>query len=490
MNFCSRCRALLGEFLDGTLSTSEREKVAAHLETCSACAEEKREIEWTRAILSELTPQPAPENLRLRVRNTLQNEAAARQLQGEKGRIWIGLPRFAWTGTATLAAFALLLLAQPFSQNPRVDAPLSEDAEPPSKGPTEILPPVVKTAPKTRKTVAPGKSPLTQNPAPKRRETAPKTGSSSAVVPERSNLPAPLPPARREVQPRRNVVDAPVSSAAPKIVETRPNLSKAPPAVLVTPPLAIQPKVVAPSAASLPRTMMRPPAAITPSEAPTFAMTVSPLQNQATQSLARTFGADRREKTAEQKLEDAPNAALSPSLPAPASAAPKMSARQAKSSVEARSPEISRDFRDNAPRSTVNGAEPLQEGTRARRSANAPTAPDKTNNEAAADSEALSLRADSISERFEVKIQASRGVANAQIRVTLPEPLRFTTPGAPTSRVVWSGDLAVQKPVSIELEVQNARGGEKIEISVEQKGDSTRSNVIETRTLQLPMLAR
>ncbi|MBW3635505.1 MAG: zf-HC2 domain-containing protein, partial [Armatimonadetes bacterium] len=137
MDFCRFCRARLEEFLDGQLPPSEREKVAAHLESCADCARALGELEsqarLSRAALGELPPAPAPPALRLKVRAALQNETA-RHASPWRFPAWArhwNPAKFAWSGGITFAAIALVILARP-------DSPVSFSPAPPSSSPPQM----------------------------------------------------------------------------------------------------------------------------------------------------------------------------------------------------------------------------------------------------------------------------------------------------------------------------------------------------------------
>jgi negative regulator of sigma E activity len=64
------------EYLDGRLSGREMQSVAAHMESCPACATQWMALEQTQSLLAGLGPVPEPEDLLLRIRVAISHERA------------------------------------------------------------------------------------------------------------------------------------------------------------------------------------------------------------------------------------------------------------------------------------------------------------------------------------------------------------------------------------------------------------------------------
>jgi hypothetical protein len=76
MKICNSIRNQFSEYLDGTLSGVAMQQVASHLEGCRACAHEFAGWRQMQDALADLGPAKAPEDLALRLRVTLSQEAA------------------------------------------------------------------------------------------------------------------------------------------------------------------------------------------------------------------------------------------------------------------------------------------------------------------------------------------------------------------------------------------------------------------------------
>jgi anti-sigma factor RsiW len=81
MNGCKAVQAKFTEYLDGRLNGREMQRIGAHLDQCRECESEWAALRQTQALLSELGPVPAPEDLLLRLRVAISRERA-RQRQG------------------------------------------------------------------------------------------------------------------------------------------------------------------------------------------------------------------------------------------------------------------------------------------------------------------------------------------------------------------------------------------------------------------------
>lgn len=79
MSGCSAMRAKFSEYLDGRLTGIEMQRIAAHLETCPACASEWASLRRTQASLAALGPVPEPMDMLLRIRVAISHERVRRQ---------------------------------------------------------------------------------------------------------------------------------------------------------------------------------------------------------------------------------------------------------------------------------------------------------------------------------------------------------------------------------------------------------------------------
>ncbi|HVC81173.1 MAG TPA: anti-sigma factor [Chloroflexota bacterium] len=78
MNGCSAVQTRFSEYLDGRLTGVEMHQVAAHIDSCSACALEWAGLRRVQASLSMLGPVPEPDDLLLRIRIAVSHERARR----------------------------------------------------------------------------------------------------------------------------------------------------------------------------------------------------------------------------------------------------------------------------------------------------------------------------------------------------------------------------------------------------------------------------
>ena len=79
MNGCGSMRAKFSEYLDGRLTGVEMQRIAAHLQDCSACAAEWQSLRYAQASLAALGAVPEPKDLLLRVRVAVSQERARRK---------------------------------------------------------------------------------------------------------------------------------------------------------------------------------------------------------------------------------------------------------------------------------------------------------------------------------------------------------------------------------------------------------------------------
>ena len=93
MSGCSSIQSKFSEYLDGRMTGREMQRIAAHLESCGACAGEWSELKQMQTSLAQLGPVPEPEGLLLRIRVAVSQERA----RSRKGLLqsW----RLAWSNT-------------------------------------------------------------------------------------------------------------------------------------------------------------------------------------------------------------------------------------------------------------------------------------------------------------------------------------------------------------------------------------------------------
>ncbi|HYE14003.1 MAG TPA: zf-HC2 domain-containing protein [Pyrinomonadaceae bacterium] len=78
---CEKCQELLSDYIDGELAARESAAVTAHLAACAACAEASEEflaiVEAAHGAREQLYDLPNERALWLRIRNTIESDAAA-----------------------------------------------------------------------------------------------------------------------------------------------------------------------------------------------------------------------------------------------------------------------------------------------------------------------------------------------------------------------------------------------------------------------------
>jgi hypothetical protein len=83
---CRQVREMFSAYLDGAISGREMQTLSAHLESCNACGSEFEAWRGVQQALGTVGPVKAPEDLGLRLRVAISNEAARRE-----GRWWNGI---------------------------------------------------------------------------------------------------------------------------------------------------------------------------------------------------------------------------------------------------------------------------------------------------------------------------------------------------------------------------------------------------------------
>lgn len=76
MNGCNSIQEKFSEYLDGTLTGHEMQRIAAHLEICRVCTREWSELKKMQMFLAQLGPVPEPDGLLLRIRVAVSQERA------------------------------------------------------------------------------------------------------------------------------------------------------------------------------------------------------------------------------------------------------------------------------------------------------------------------------------------------------------------------------------------------------------------------------
>lgn len=145
---CSDVAALLQPYVDGELQDDEQEKVGEHLEACSACRAAVTEQAWVRATLQSIERERAPQALRARVLQGLdevdreaEREVAATQQAppGAWARAWGRIANFGRGGLimvpAGAVAVGLYFVAQQGAiPGPETDEPTALAGNPASMG--------------------------------------------------------------------------------------------------------------------------------------------------------------------------------------------------------------------------------------------------------------------------------------------------------------------------------------------------------------------
>jgi hypothetical protein len=125
---CEKCQELLSDFVDGTLTNSDRHTLSAHLEECLSCVSVHTEINsivsFCREHREEYVAPPNAQALWLRISNTVEGERAMQQTQAAAkvasasasenflsrllGRSWeLSFPQMVTAVTAIIVAVAL-----------------------------------------------------------------------------------------------------------------------------------------------------------------------------------------------------------------------------------------------------------------------------------------------------------------------------------------------------------------------------------------------
>ncbi len=497
MDFCRFCRARLEEFSDGQLPASEREKVAAHLESCADCARALGELEsqahLSRAALGELAPAPAPPDLRLKVRAALQNETARRSSPWRFPtwpQRW-NPAKFAWSGGITFAAIALVILARPDS--PDSLAPVQPSLSPPPNRETASAPSLAVAPPRAKPKAVPqrGKN------APRLTAPPPEVRTDAAGAKKTAKTPSTPAPAAKTTAPGTNLsasgANASESEANPSAARANPTASgangRASLRALRRARTAREPKKAAPDAAAPP---------------PPFRAPVFPSRMTRTTPPPQMAAPSTRPKTASNppspRAVPPPPSARFRAQPAAPSAIPRPVETPAPPRfLVALSAVASPQSQSLAAKSQNAGgrAEAAQNLEAAPQAAAPPPAPqalrDETENRAAglsrSSAPARALRgADAVQPPrfFQLSVSATRALQNAQIRLVLPPQVRFSPSDSSEPRVLWRGNLGANSPVVLPFALHGVRGGEKISLFVEQKGANGKSQVVETQILIVP----
>lgn len=111
-SYCDHIREHFSNYLDGAISGSEMQAVAAHLDGCEACAQEFATWRTIQYSLATLGPAKAPVDLALRLRVAVSKEharTASHLLERWKLRWRNTIGPFVWQASAGLASALVLL---------------------------------------------------------------------------------------------------------------------------------------------------------------------------------------------------------------------------------------------------------------------------------------------------------------------------------------------------------------------------------------------
>lgn len=207
----------------GELSRREARAVERHLASCPACRGELESIRETRAVMSALAPEPAPEAGE-RVLLAAARRAAERARERRRGRL---LPPWAWAGSigaVAVAAVALVTVGLPLLHRERVDdrdallgapagtaspaAPPAEPAPPASQPPADGA---VARAGSRREAAGPGRA--------EARQAAPKASRTEPLRDAAGGSFAAAPPAAPERASAPEAASAPPAAPPPAVAE-------------------------------------------------------------------------------------------------------------------------------------------------------------------------------------------------------------------------------------------------------------------------------
>lgn len=76
MSSCGSMQSRFSEYLDGRMTGREMQRIAAHLDSCPACAAEFLALRRNATVLAALRPVPEPDDLMLRIRVAVSRERA------------------------------------------------------------------------------------------------------------------------------------------------------------------------------------------------------------------------------------------------------------------------------------------------------------------------------------------------------------------------------------------------------------------------------
>ena len=112
MSECADLRKQFSAYLDGAVTGTAMQEIAAHLEACSDCAAEFAQWRIAQSLISSIGPAKAPASLGLRLRVALSQESAnTAQEKFARGRVrWQNTFRpWVWQVTAGFASTVALL---------------------------------------------------------------------------------------------------------------------------------------------------------------------------------------------------------------------------------------------------------------------------------------------------------------------------------------------------------------------------------------------
>ena len=110
---CRTCKDLLIAFLDGELSSRDRERISSHLENCTGCRNELESHQFTLDLADKLAPVHPDASLwnriELRISPPMEEPGFLPRLIGQLRANWIPAAAFGTLG----AVFLLVLLSTP-----------------------------------------------------------------------------------------------------------------------------------------------------------------------------------------------------------------------------------------------------------------------------------------------------------------------------------------------------------------------------------------
>lgn len=453
MNFsCPDCRERLALLLENALSPEARAAVETHLQTCADCQKEWEIVQNLRASLRNIEPMEAPPNLRLRVREALQNDPQPRSTP-----IWkihwrpVGL---VWTGGATALAMGLLLLAS----NPQKVALVLPDRAPVAESASAPPADALKTdGGQSQEAAAPSaqaaKTKTTRaikNNAPAAPQSVPPSVQSAPAQPRSQGMPALPPPPAEFAAP---LVPPNTQKSAPVTVSKREKQTEA--AKPNTSTLSARPNILTPPSA--PRQS---------ANAARENQTSTLLKPTAPQGQLKKVPAPIAPPMPAAPPTDWFAARLAPLPPSPlADSVSPAEERENKSRLRGGAVAKSNSAPASAPSAAF--AAPAEAGRRAE------------TNELLRTDQASAMVVNRVELRL--TITPHRAVEQARLRVILPKNLHFFD-SQESERMVWQGATRENQPILVILPLENTPQ-KPLEIVLEQIGSDGATKVLQSQRI-------